>query len=169
MITRRKRVTPVDRCVAVLNERMAAVQNQIRELEGGHTTASAPGHDVPAHSETSLAKRILSILDQIPTPPPQNNRAMPDEIADPLKDLGAIAPGYGSPKQPDLFTVAPRSLSTEPAKPLTRESKLARYLKAVSFESSVPLRRVRRETRNKFWMWLGLGLIVVAFICIVVR
>jgi hypothetical protein len=169
MVTLRKRVTPVDRCVAELNERMAAVQHQIRALEGGQTNASGSGQDVPAQSENHFFKRVLSILDQIPAPSPQKGRALPDEIADPLKDLGAESREYGSGKQPELFTVAPRSLATEPAKPAAHGSKLARYLEAIRLESSIPIRRVQRQTRNKFWMWLGLGLIVVFFICVVVR
>ena len=164
----RKRATPVDRCVAELNERMAAVQHQIRALEG-QTSVSAAGQYAPAQSESSVVKRVLAILDQIPTSSPQKGRVLPDEIADPLKDVGAAARDYGSGKQPELFTVAPRSLATEPAKPAPRESKLARYLEAIRLESSIPIRRVQRQTRNQFWMWLGLGLIVVFFICVVVR
>ena len=168
MIALHKRDTPVDRSVRELNERMAAVQRQIRALEG-QTTASAGGASAQAQPENPFTKRVLSILGQISAPPPQERRALPDEVADPLKDLGAITQDYGPGAQPDLFTAASRSLTTEPAKPVTRESRLARYLKAVSVESSIPLRRVQRENRNQFWIWLGLGLIVIAFICIVVR
>jgi hypothetical protein len=161
----RKQATPVDRCVAELNERMAAVQHQIRALEG-QTSVGEAGQNVQSKSENPLARKVLSILDQIPTQFPQKGRALPDEIADPLKDLGR---DYGSGEQPELFTVAPRSLATEPAKPAACGSKLARYLNAVRVESSIPIRRVQRQTRNQFWMWLGLGLIVVFFICVVVR
>jgi hypothetical protein len=161
----RKQATPVDRCVAELNERMAAVQHQIRALEG-QTSVGVAGQNVPAQSESSFTKRVLSILDQIPTPSPQNGRALPDEVADPLKDLGRDCV---SGDQPELFSVAPRSLATESAKPAARGSKLARYLAAGHAESSIPIRRVQRQMRNQFWMWLGLGLIVVFLICVVVR
>jgi hypothetical protein len=164
----RKRATPVDRCVVELNERMAAVQRRIRALEERANPSTAE-QGAPAQSENGFANRVLSILEQIPAPSPQNGHALPDEIADPLKDLGAGATNYGSGAQPELFTVAPRSLVTEPSKPADRGSKLARYLEAIRVESSIPIRRVQRETRNRFWMWLVLGLIVVAFICIVVR
>ncbi|MGD0017347.1 MAG: hypothetical protein ABSC38_07530, partial [Verrucomicrobiia bacterium] len=164
----RKQTLPVDRCVAELDERMIAVRRQIRALEGQTSTSTGEGN-APAQSEISFTKKVLSILDEIPDQSPQKSRALSDEIADPLKDLGTGAQFYGSGKQPELFSVSPQSPVAEPAKPATRESKLARYLKAVSFESSVPLRRVQRETRNKFWLWLGLGLLVVLFICIVVR
>ena len=164
----RKQALPVDRCVAELDERIIAVRHQIRALEG-QTSISVEEGSAPAQSEIGFTKKVLSILNGIPTQSSQRGRALPDEIADPLKDLGAGAQFSGSGKQPELFNVSPQSTVTEPAKPATRESKLGRYLKAVSVESSIPLRRVQRETRNKFWMWLGLGLIVVAFICIVVR
>ena len=159
---------PVDRCVAQLNERVAEVQRQIRALEG-QTSVGTAEQDAPAQSENSFVKRVLSILDPIQTPSPQRGRALPDEIADPLKDLGAGAQDYGSGKQPELFTIASRSTVTEPAKPATRGSKLARYLEPGRAESSIPIRRVQRQTRNQFWIWLGLGLIVVFFICVVVR
>ena len=164
----RKRATPVDRCVAELNERMAAVQHQIRALEG-QTSVSAAGQYAPAQSESSVVKRVLAILDQIPTSSPQKGRVLPDEIADPLKDLGVGAQNYGSAKQPELFTVAPRGLITEPAKPAARGAKFARYLAAGRVESSIPIRRVKRQMRNQFWMWLGLGLVVLLFICFVLR
>jgi len=144
---------------------MASVQRQIRTLEG-QTSVGTAGHDVPAQSESSFAKRVLSILDKIPTPSPQRGPALPDEVADPLKDLGR---DYVSGNQPELFTVAPRSMATETAKPATRGSKLARYLAPGHAESSIPIRRVQRQTRNQFWMWLGLGLLVVFLICVVVR
>jgi hypothetical protein len=123
----------------------------------------------PSRSEIGFTKKLLSISNGIPTQSPQKGRALPDEIADPLNDLGAGAQFSRSGKQPELFSVSQQSTVTEPAKPATRESKLARYLEAGRVESSIPLRRVQRETRNKFWMWLVLGLIVVLFICIVVR
>jgi len=147
---------------------MGAVQRQIRTLEG-QTGVSVAEQDAQSRPDSHFVKRVLSILDQIPAPSSQRNHALPDEIADPLKDLGAGAQDYGSAKQPELFTITPRGLAAEPAKPATRESKLARYLDAGRIESSIPIRRVKRQTRNLFWMWLGLGLAVVLVLRMVLR
>ena len=49
------------------------------------------------------------------------------------------------------------------------QEKLAHYLSAGSIKSYKPLKHVQRQTRNRFFMWLGLSLIALWFIYAVVR
>ena len=68
---------------------------------------------------------------------------------------------------PDLFAAA--QVARPPAAAHTDQN-LGRYLAAGSFKIPKPtLKRVQRETRNRFFMWLGLSAIVIWLIVVVIR
>jgi len=81
-----------------------------------------------------------------------------------VKELEAEPIAFAKKPEHDLFA-HPLRLGTRPSRarrPGNRQvvppqEKLAHYLGAGSIRSYKPLKRVQRQTRNRFFMWLGLS------------
>jgi hypothetical protein len=100
-----------------------------------------------------------------------------DVNAEPLKELEAEPIAFAKKLEPDLF---PHPSSTgnlaitgtaalETAQVVPPQEKLAAYLGAGSIRSYKPLKRVQRQTRNRFFMWLGLSFFALWIIWFVIR
>jgi len=161
------RKSPVERAVADVEERIVALQRQMRELE-----ASTSNSLDPARAQSSTVK-LTEAVKEILTPPTKKpvkpsdrrRRDLFDVPTEPLKELEAEPIAFAQKPELDLFTpVRPQiDCSTKP------QDKLAHYLSAGSIKSYKPLKHVQRQTRNRFFMWVGLSLIALWFIYAVVR
>lgn len=152
-----KRASPVDRSVRELERQIAAVQRQMRQVSPAAPTAASP----PAPTTGAKVRQLAQDWLRPAAPPP---RAMPrvfDSAEQSLSDLGAEPIAFAVQHEPDLFTPA----TAAPNVP----EKLAHYLGAGSIRSFRPARRQARATRNRFFMWVGLSLLVLWLIYYVVR
>ena len=121
------------------------------------------------------------------TPPPKGTaapsyrtqRELFDVGAEPLKDLEAEPIAFAQKPTSDLHSNNHRTVDSKvigaPAaatqidcstKP---DEKLAHYLSAGSIKTYKPLKRVQRQTRNRFFMWIGLSFVALWLIYAVVR
>ncbi|HUK81546.1 MAG TPA: hypothetical protein VLZ12_02835 [Verrucomicrobiae bacterium] len=162
-----KRKSPVDRAVADVEERIAALQRQMRELEAGDagSLVSTRGQSVTGTLTKAVKEMLTPPTKKMSTPSRHGRRDLFDVPTEPLKDLEAEPITYAHTTEQDLFS-PPRSqidCSTSP------QDKLAHYLSAGSIKSYKPLKHVQRQTRNRFFMWVGLSLVALWFIYAVVR
>jgi hypothetical protein len=149
MTRRPANLTPVDRALAELDQRLTATAQQTRQLED-------PGR-VRAKTPVGLGAQIRDWL----RPPPRRLAPVPrkdlfDAPADPMKDLEA-APTQFLGTEPDLFAAA------------REKQKLAQYLQAGTPPVHRPLRHVQRRQRERFYLGLGLGVVALVLLWIVVR
>ena len=100
-----------------------------------------------------------------------------DVGAEPLKELEAEPIAFARKPEPDLFAPAAPTANVpytgtgalETAQVVPPQDKLAHYLGAGSIKSYKPLKRVQRQTRNRFFMWLGLSFFALWIIWFVIR
>jgi hypothetical protein len=97
-----------------------------------------------------------------------------DVNCEPLKDLEAEPISFASKSEPDLFTrgsgaTAASAPALKAAQVVPPSEKLAHYLGAGSIKSYKPLKHVQRQTRNRFFMWVGLSLVALWIIWFVIR
>ena len=171
---------PVDRAVEELDEKITEVQRRLRAIERDPARASKLGPiRTKQNSGESITKFVKDMLTpptkKPPTPSYQTRRDLFDVPTEPLKDLEAEPVAFAPRVEPDLFskTGAPLTQTAEPAAQIDcstkPEEKLAHYLSAGSIRSYKPLKRVQRQTRNRFFMWIGLSFVALWFIYAVVR
>jgi len=158
MATRRKEIKPVDRALADVQHQIETVERQLR---AAGTTASPP----------SRVDALKSFVKEILTPPAKQTSApaarlnVPDVETNPMHDLEADAIPFVRHHEPDLFTHA-----RQPAVAGVPDDTLGKLLAAGSIRPPKPtLKREQRETRNRFYMWLGLSLVALWLIIVVVR
>jgi len=168
-----KRVNPIDRAVEDLERQITTLEKQMRELSATESQGGARPAPSPAEKTTRFIKEMLS-------PPPKKSAApsyktrqdLFDVSAEPLKELEAEPIAFSTKSEPDLFAGGPQArpgvasqidCSTKP------DEKLAHYLSAGSIKSYKPLKRVQRQTRNRFFMWLGLSFVALWILYAVVR
>ena len=174
------RKNPVDRAVADVEEQIAALQKQMRELEaaregGVHSQRIRDGITLarPQSTAESMRKFVKEMLT-----PPEKRTAAPsyrarrdlfDVPTEPLKELEAEPIAFAQKTDPDLFSPSQTQGTTQIDCSTKPEKKLAHYLSAGSIKSYKPLKHVQRQTRNRFFMWVGLSLVALWFIYAVVR
>ncbi|MGD0652650.1 MAG: hypothetical protein ABSA97_16175 [Verrucomicrobiia bacterium] len=183
----RKRSTPVDRAVEELDRQIASLQKQLRQMSVENPTngfAPLVGTSSAARSASSAEKAMKFIKDVL-RPPGERSPALStrtrrdlfDIPTEPLKDLEAEAIAFSRKAEPDLFagiekeTAAPAEAKAQTQIDCTTkpEEKLAHYLSAGSIKTYRPLKHVQRQTRNRFFMWLGLSLIALWVLYAVIR
>ena len=172
MAFRAKRKTPVDRAVADLEAQIAALQHQMRELEAGSEgRPSAPTMPSKADGMTKFVKEMLTPpAKKLSAPSYRARKDLFDVPTEPVKELEAVPIAFAQKPESSLFaqpdgtaTAVQIDCSIKP------QEKLAHYLSAGSIKSYKPLKHVQRQTRNRFFMWLGLSLVALWFIYAVVR
>jgi hypothetical protein len=186
MPLRWKQPDPIDRAISDLDQQIATVQRQMREVTSGptrgevtrRTDATARGQ-TPASAGTFIkfvkgivapTRRELGASDRV-------RQDLFDINAEPLKELEAEPIAFAKRPEPDLFAhpSSPGSgaitgtAALETAQVVPPQEKLAAYLGAGSIRSYKPLKRVQRQTRNRFFMWLGLSFFALWIIWFVIR
>jgi hypothetical protein len=175
----RKRTDPIDRAIDDLDQQIATVQRQLREME------TQPGRALERHRSGAVATAPMltftRFVRDMLVPPKRavdpSNRARQDLFdvsAEPLKDLEAEPIAFAKKTESDLFPHPPgmtivSSTALETAQVVPPQEKLAHYLGAGSIKSYKPLRRVKRQTRNRFFIWLGLSFVALWIIWFVIR
>jgi hypothetical protein len=142
-----------------LESQIATVQRQVRELEATTAGPSSARSAPPVTKMTELVKEMLAP----PARPVRARRDLFDTPNEPLKELEAEPAVLSQKPEPDLFSPRRIDCSTKP------EDKLVHYLSAGSIKSYRPLKHVQRQTRNRFFMWLGLSVVALWFIYAVLR
>lgn len=167
----KRRGHPIDRAIHDLDHQIANLQRQVRDLDND----SSP----PSMAET-FARRVKHVLVPPRRAADSSTRARQDLFdvgAEPLKELEAEPIAFAQRAEPDLFTQASAAVggvisgnaALETAQVVPPQQKLAHYLGAGSIRSYKPLKHVRRQTRNRFFMWLGLSFVVLWIIWFVIR
>ncbi|MEI6083816.1 MAG: hypothetical protein WCS70_05900 [Verrucomicrobiota bacterium] len=158
MANQQKEIKPVDRALAAVNQQIETLERQLREADS-HSGANP----LPVNRVASFKGFIKDLL--TPPAPVQHRlqRGVPDVETNPMHDLESDPIPFARRNEPDLFT---RQTATAGAP----DDTLGRYLAAGSTRPPKPtLKRVQRETRNRFYMWLGLALVALWLIIVVVR
>lgn len=178
MAMRRKTARPVDRAVDELDRQIAELQKQVRQLEhkpGGNDGAeSLPNQPAVAEKVAGFVKHMLAPSRKPTAPSPRARADLFDAGNEPLRDLEAEEVTFGRKPDPDLFShdtdtgTEPGGVAAATTAPEATE-KLTRYLSAGSIKTYKPLKRAQRQTRNRFFMWLGLSFVAFWVIYIVVR
>ena len=178
-----KRADPIDRSVSELDRQIAAIQRRIHRMENGGPDRPAPASGGPAHRSVSailggFVKQMLGPPRETMSVTCKTRTDLFDVGSDALKELEDDPVAFAQP--PDLFQQARRdsgaaaAAATAPAgrSHITRaeaDPRLAQYLSAGSIRTYRPLKRVQRETRNRFFMWLGLSLVALWLMYAVIR
>lgn len=160
MASRRKEIKPVDRALADVQHQIETLERQLRAAD---TTTAPPGH---VDALKKFVKEMLTPPAKQPLPvSSRGQRAVPDVETNPMQDLEADAIPFVRHHEPDLFTHA-----RQPAVAGVPDDTLGKLLAAGSVRPPKPtLKREQRETRNRFFMWLGLSLVALWLIIVVVR
>lgn len=173
MALRRKLSRPVDRAVDDLDRQIAALQKQMRQLTHEPVQSPAIEQASPANSVSGFFKRMVAPEKKPLTP---SYRSIPDLFdggSGPLKDLEGDAVAFARKPDPDLFSHVANPVGGGGAEAAVAsaqaQEKLAHYLAAGSIKTYKPLRRAQRQTRNRFFMWLGLSFVTFWIIYVVVR
>jgi hypothetical protein len=188
MKSRSKRGDPIDRAISDLDNQIATVQRQLRELSDDPARATAsqtpadPHHSgaSPANKVTRFVKGIMGSSDDAAAAAANRARQdLFDVAAEPLKELEAEPIAFAHKPEPDLFatttatatqTTPTRSVAAlESAQVVPPGEKLIHYLGAGSIKSYKPLKRAQRQLRNRFFMWLGLSFLALWIIWFVIR
>ena len=186
MSLRWKHPDPIDRAITDLDQQIATVQRQMREVSGGPVRAhgirpvdtTAGGRSLASVATfagfvkgmLALPRRELRTSDRV-------REDLFDVAAEPLKELEAEPIAFAKKPETDLFAHPPLSVNPafagtaalETAQVVPPQEKLAHYLGAGSIRSYKPLKRVQRQTRNRFFMWLGLSFLALWIIWFVIR
>jgi hypothetical protein len=183
----RKRSSPIDRAVKDLDRQIASVQKQLRQMSAERPTNGRAfrGGASSAAASASCAELAAKFIKEM-LKPPDRKSATPsyrtrqdlfDVPTEPVKELEAAPITLPRAAEPDLFgTTEKGEAAAAGAKARAQidcapkpEEKLAHYLSAGSIKTYKPLKRVQRQTRNRFFMWLGLSLIALWLLYAVVR
>jgi hypothetical protein len=159
----RKRTGPVDRAVEELDRKLAALQRQMRELS--HRQPRQPGNAGTASAAADSLGRFIRDMLAPPrrtvTPTYRVQRELFEADGEALKQLEAEPTSLALRPDPEPFAGLKQ--------PGPSQEKLAHYLGAGSIKSYKPLRRVQRQARNRFFMWLGLSFAALWILWVVVR
>ncbi len=186
MSLRWKQPDPIDRAISDLDQQIATVQRQMREATSGPTRgAGIRLADATARGQTATsggtfvaffkgmlapAKRGLDTSSRV-------RQDLFDVDAEPLKELEAEPIAFAKKPEPDLFAqpslaghlAIAGTAALQTAQVVPPQEKLATYLGAGSIRNYKPLKRVQRQTRNRFFMWLGLSFFALWIIWFVIR
>ena len=186
MALRWKHPDPIDRAISDLDQQIATVQRQMRDTASGPARARGIRHmDATAGGQASVSvvtfvrfvKGVLALPKRELRTSDRVRQDLFDVSAEPLKELEAEPIAFAKKPEPDLFAhpSSPGSLAVagtaalETAQVVPPQEKLAHYLGAGSIRSYKPLKRVQRQTRNRFFMWLGLSFFALWIIWFVIR
>ncbi len=184
MSLRWKQPDPIDRAISDLDQQIATVQRQMREVTNGPVRGTAIGRVNATAPTRASAGSFIKFVKGILVPDNREVGAADrvrqdlfDINAEPLKELEAEPIAFAKKPEPDLFAppVAPvgaaitGTAALETAQVVPPQEKLAAYLGAGSIRSYKPLKRVQRQTRNRFFMWLGLSFLALWIIWFVIR
>ena len=186
MALRWKHPDPIDRAITDLDQRIATVQRQMREVASNPARTGGNRHVDPnvRMQAPAAGGRFVGLIKGILAPPAttldESKRVRQDLFdvnAEPLKELEAEPIAFAKKAEPDLFAHPPLSGSPpsvgtaalEIAQVVPPKEKLAHYLGAGSIRSYKPLKRAQRQTRNRFFMWLGLSFFALWIIWFVIR
>jgi hypothetical protein len=179
MAFRFKRGDPINRAISDLDQQIATLQRQMREVANDPGAAANPSASPrpTASTFTKVVKEMLTVPHGAVGPSAQARRDLFDVEAEPLKELEAEPIAFAQKPEPDLFVQAQSTVQAqasgasvlETAQVVPTRDKLAHYLGAGSIKSYKPLKRVRRQTRNRFFMWLVLSVLVLWLIWFVIR
>ena len=184
MSLRWKQPDPIDRAISDLDQQIATVQRQMREVTSGPARENGIRRmDVTARGQTSAGTFIKFVKGMLA--PANRELGASDRVrqdlfdvnAEPLKELEAEPIVFAKKPEPDLFahpssagsTAIAGTAALETAQVVPPQEKLAAYLGAGSIRSYKPLKRVQRQTRNRFFMWLGLSFFALWIIWFVIR
>lgn len=182
----RKRPRPIDRAVQELDRQITAVQRRIRDLsqQDAREAAVAAGAAGTRAQAVTATDAVTSFFRQILSPPKKTvapsyhaRRDLFDIGAEPLRELEAEAVVSGKKPDQALFSSSEKpadtrttgTILTQSADGPSAQEKLAHYLSAGSIKTYKPLKRVRRQARNRFLMWMGLSLLALWLIYVVAR
>lgn len=176
MVMRRKPSRPVDRAVDELDRQIAELQKQLRQFD------HQPGGDVSSQvGEPAVTAKITGFVKHMFAPARKQNTEsfhartdLFDAGHEPLRDLETDGISVARKPDPDLFSHTvdvgsePGGFAAATTAPQATE-KLTRYLSAGSIKTYKPLKRAQRQTRNRFFMWLGLSFVAFWIIYVVAR
>ena len=186
MALRGKHPDPIDRAISDLDQRIATVQRQMREVAIDPARMGENRH-IDANVRTQAPATgggFVGLIKGILAPPATTldgskrvRQDLFDVNAEPLKELEAEPIAFAKKAEPDLFAHPPASgnapitgtAALETAQVVPPKEKLAHYLGAGSIRSYKPLKRAQRLTRNRFFMWLGLSFFALWIIWFVIR
>ena len=180
-----KRANPVDRSVREVERRIATLERQIRQTES-RPPGTRPLGQISESSLRSVSGSVGSFVREMLAP---TKRSVPvtykvqqgdlfDAGGEAIRELEAEPLAFRRP--PDLF----QGLSNEPGKPVaagpaaekrrgsepaTIDQRLAQYLSVGSLKTYRPLKHVQRRERNRFFMWVGLSLVVAFLVYVILR
>ena len=174
---RSKRVDPIDRAINDLDQQIASVQRQLREMSNDPARAGQPAPPSPGQTVTKFVKDMLATSRGTDGPTYRTREDLFDVNAEPLKELEAEPIAFARKPEPDLFTSPAPTMNgaitgnaaLETAQVVPPQEKLAHYLGAGSIKTYKPLRRAQRQSRNRFFMWLGLSFFALWIIWFVIR
>jgi hypothetical protein len=193
----RKPERPVDRALAELEQKIAAMEQEIRRRElqqpapaPGPAAASAAARRAaarrqpasPAESATEFVRRMITPGAPAAGPAQRARRDLFDIPTDPLKELEAdlaspprpavpVAPAAPAATASELVDGAatPSRLPTAGARPAVADARLISLLRVGTLRTNKPLKHVQRKERNMFWKWLGLAFALVWILYVLVR
>ena len=186
-----KREQPVDRAVRELEQKLASVRREIRQLADPTATPPAtpsgfavrrpePRSGAAASGGEGVTGFVRRMLQPTGKDVPVTYRSRRDlfDVADRAVTQLELDPlTQPATAEPDLFNAAAQTAAgavTLPGKSPTerlvaRGTKLMDYLSAGSIRSYKPLRCVQREERNRFFAWMGVAAAAVFLIWVIVR
>jgi hypothetical protein len=148
-------ISPVDRAVLELEQRIAVIERESRQL-----TTVATGQ-APAPTPRPGAPLVKWFKDVF-TPPGQRPPAGPLR-----RDL--FDPVVNNP-MPHLEPQAAAFVRTDAGLfPRAERGRLAQYLSVGSVKTFKPLKHVQRRQRQQFYVWLGLGILAVLVLWVVMH
>jgi hypothetical protein len=186
MSLRWKQPDPIDRAISDLDQQIATVQRQMREATSGPTRGGGIRRTgLAARGQTATSggtfvtffKDILAPTKRGLDASSRVRQDLFDVDAEPLKELEAEPIAFAKKPEPDLFAhpsspgnfAIAGTAALETAQVVPPQEKLAAYRGAGSSRSYKPLKRVQRQTRNRFFMWLGLSFFALWIIWFVIR
>ena len=186
MSLRWKQPDPIDRAISDLDQQIATVQRQMREAASGPTRGAvirrtgANARGQTSASVVTFVGFVKGLLVPNKHELDASHRVRQDLFdinAEPLTELEAEPIAFAKKPEPDLFAhpllagsaAVAGTVALETAQVVPPREKLAAYLGAGSIRSYKPLKRVQRQTRNRFFMWLGLSFFALWIIWFVIR
>ena len=164
---RRKKSRPVDRAVAELEQQIAEVQRQLRHVAQPET---------PRAAGSSSADNVVGFVKEMLTP----NRRTAVNAHRPRADLFDVGNETLKELETDGIVTAspavagheqygePLAVSTPP-KIAPHDERLMHYLNAGTFRGQRPIKRIQRQQRNRFFMWIGLSFVALWLLYVVIR
>ena len=148
MVFERKPPTPIDRAVADIEQQIADLERRARQTE-------SPAAARPTDTRSAWTKWFA--------PPPRrpafSPRRVPLDIpVEPMKELEQHP--FPFERQPDLFNRPSTDASS---------GKLAEYLNVGGLKIRRPLKHVQRQNRQRFYLWLVLGIVALGLLWLVVH